>query len=462
MTVNVLTRVFLACALVAAVGATHAGNALASPPAGLTSGLERVLADSASTAPVLSEGYQKLLDFFVLPLKSGDILDAAWDAGVTALSQAGAGAPTGDRPRFSNQKDADWKTFAESYAELVQLADGKLDRAILDRVILAGMAASAHENHTRFISKEQFKEAQSAISNNVRYGGIGARFNRELVVIEVFDGSPAARQGLRPGDQLLQVDGASVEGQTPTEASARVRGEIGTSVTLTVRRSGELASLAFTREEIKLDWLVARVSDDGIGFMTVRQFPSPQAIGAFNKAIETFQAQDVSALVIDLRGNSGGSVDTGEQMLSRFIKSGPLYQRIDRRGGQRTVQAFGDHWGKNVPIVVLTDGGSGSMSEIFAAAMQENGVARVLGTKTAGSVAASVYHPLSDGSAMQIAHSLIKSSQGKTLDNSGLEPDEVVELDAAALRAGRDTQREAAVDYLRRQVGMARASSATE
>jgi carboxyl-terminal processing protease len=167
--------------------------------------------------------------------------------------------------------------------------------------------------------------------------------------------------------------------------------------------------------------------------------------------MERFANENVKALVIDLRGNPGGSVATGEVIASKLMPEGkPIMREVDRRG-QRTVNTSGGFWNRDIPIAVLTNGGSGSMSEILAAALQENGVARIIGTKTAGAVAAGIPVPLADGSGLLVTVQVITAPSGKVLNEVGLMPDQVVELDDAQFRAGKDNQMEAALNYVREQ-----------
>ena len=142
---------------------------------------------------------------------------------------------------------------------------------------------------------------------------------------------------------------------------------------------------------------------------------------------------------------------TGEEIASRLMpEAKPIYQQVDRRG-ERTVSTWGDYWNRDIPIAILTNGGSGSMSEILAAALQENGFARVIGTKTAGAVAAGVPVPLADGSGLLVTVQMINTPNGKVINEVGLEPDQVVELDPVQFRAGKDTQLDAALTYVREQ-----------
>jgi carboxyl-terminal processing protease len=203
----------------------------------------------------------------------------------------------------------------------------------------------------------------------------------------------------------------------------------------------------------------ARILDGNIGYLQIRQFAVPDGLPIFNRAMTRFADANITALIIDVRNNPGGSVPTGEEILSRLLPDNrPIYRTVDRRG-EHTVSTWGDYWNHNIPIAVLTNGVSSSMSEILAAALQENGVARVIGTKTAGAVAAGVPVPLADGSGLLVTVQVITSPSGRVLNEVGLEPDQVVELDPEQFRVGKDTQLDAALSYVREQIAARAASS---
>jgi carboxyl-terminal processing protease len=411
--------------------------------------------------PIVKQAFDLLMDRFVIPPSSGDILNGAWEGGLAVLKEKGVEALPDGRPTFAGERDVDWALFAEQYGRLARAAGDKLDKAELDRGIVRGMAVALKEGHTYFLTPDEFGRAREQLRNNERFVGIGVIFNRELVVLEVLDGSPAEKGGLRIGDRLIAVDGTSIEGKPLPEVSPRIRGASGTSVELTVRRvdRSEPLVLSFVRAEIQLRWVSHRIIEGDVGYLRLRNFPLRSALDEFRAAMTRFQDAGVKALVIDLRGNPGGSVDTGIEVASSFIRSGPLFQQVDRGGGERTITAFGDHWDRDIPIAVLVDGNSGSMSEILASAMQETGTARVIGTKTSGNVAAAIPTPLADGSGLFITVQVIKSGQGKTLNEVGLEPDQVVELDQRQLAAGRDSQLDAALTYVREEATARAATS---
>ena len=155
------------------------------------------------------------------------------------------------------------------------------------------------------------------------------------------------------------------------------------------------------------------------------------------------------ALILDVRGNAGGVVSTIEQVTSHLIREGPIYRSVDRQGREVIIRASGAHWGRDIPIAVLVDADTGSGAEMLAAALRENGVAHVLGARTAGTLVGSSHFPLADGSGLSVTVQSLRTGQGKELDGIGLEADEVVETNVAMLAAGQDNQLDAAVAHLR-------------
>jgi carboxyl-terminal processing protease len=413
----------------------------------------------AQPGPIVKQAYDLLIDRFVLAPTPADVLNGGLDGADAHLKSKGVETSLGDRPAFDGNREGDWRRFVDRYAQIVDAGGAKISGDELDRAVVDGMARAMDEGHVYYIPPEIFQLLQAQLLNRNRYAGIGIMVNQERRVIDVFEESPAEQGGIRRGDQVVAVDGVSVEGMTPAQASEKIRGEPGTSVDITIRREATRESITITlqRAQVRVNWLTYRMLDENVGYMRIRTFSVPSALADFRRALEYFKEQNVKGLVIDVRGNGGGSVQTGEEILGTFIRSGPLYKRTDRQGGERTVTAFGDYWERDVPIAVLVDGSSASMSEILASALKENGVGHVIGTKTAGVVSATVYHPLQDGSALSVTALLIKSGLGKDLDRIGVQPDESVELDEQQLTFGRDNQLDSALSYIHHEAA-ARAS----
>jgi len=402
--------------------------------------------------PIVRQAFDLLMDRYVIPPSSGSLLNGGLDSAHHFLAKHNVVDPLWERPPFTGDRREDWRLFLPAYEQVARALGNKAPREELDRALVDGMAQSVKEAHTYFMPPEIFSQQMAELQNRSRYAGVGIQMSPDLIITDVFEGSPAEGAGLQIGDQLIAVNGESIEGMTSADTSTRVRGEPGTPVTLTLRRVGvdEPVVKTMTRATISIEWLRAKVLDGGIGYLQIRQFAIPDALPLFNKAMDRFADANIRALIIDVRNNPGGSVATGEEILSRLLPDDkPLYRQVERRSGERTVSTWGDYWGRDIPIAVLANGGSGSMSEILAAALQENGVARVIGTKTAGAVAAGVPIPLADGSGLLVTVQIITSPSGKVINEVGLEPDQLVELDPALFRVGKDTQLEAALGYVR-------------
>jgi len=409
---------------------------------------------SARPGPVVQQAFGLLMDHFVTAPESGDVLNGALDGAHFYLESKEVSDPLAARPAFTGDRRGDWQLFVQAYSRVAQALGSKGTRDELDHAVVDGMAKSFKEAHTYYMSPDEFSRQQSDLQNRNRYAGVGIAMSQDLIVTDVFEGSPAESAGIMPGDKLLAVNGESIEGLTPADTSTKVRGEAGTPVTLTIRRVGTPDPIDKTmiRAMISIQWIRAKILDGGIGYLRIQTFANPEALPVFNQAIQKFIDADIKALVIDVRDNSGGAVATGEEIASRLIPDDkPIFRQIDRRRGEHTVTSWGEYWHKDIPMAVLTNENSASMSEILASALQENGIARVFGTKTAGAVAAGIPYPLVDGSGLLVTVQTIVSGQGKVLNQVGLDPDEVVALDLDQLRQGKDNQLDAAVTYVREQ-----------
>ncbi len=188
-----------------------------------------------------------------------------------------------------------------------------------------------------------------------------------------------------------------------------------------------------------------------VGYLQIRGFPEGGVADQVGRALASFDQAGIQGMVLDLRGNSGGRLDVGIRVASRFVREGVLYQQVDRSGSRRSTERRGDYWEHAVPIVALIDGGTASMGEILASALGETGSAHLMGVTTSGSVAAAQLFPLTGGSAIQVTVLEITSGHGVLLNGVGVKPTEVIEQSDDELRTGIDSQLAAALAYLRAQ-----------
>jgi carboxyl-terminal processing protease len=401
--------------------ATAADAALSAPTA---------TEDAATQARSLSEAYNLLLDHYVHPLDTSALLSAGWDQ--LTKEATGKAATPGATPQFAGDRAADLETMRAALTDYLGRPNASPDGFIAAHAVIRGMVHFVDEGHTYFLDQQQYKDYQSWSRGDNTYVGIGISVssrNSDPHIVEVYDDTPAQRAGLHAGDWLVTINDKPVAGLPLDEMTALVRGPAGTSVKIVVRRGTDPQELTFNvqRAEIHLQFVRQRMVDDDIGYVSLRGFPEPSVVDAIEHDVANFQDAGIRGLVLDLRGNSGGRIDVGTRLLSDFLPGGTsIYEEIDR-GGQNHVHFSRAGSQYDLPLVVLVDGGTASMGEIFASAVQQHGAATVLGTNTAGSVAAAQVFGLPDGAGLQITVFEIMSADGKPLNKVGVVPDEVIE-----------------------------------
>ncbi|MGE3913327.1 MAG: S41 family peptidase [Chloroflexota bacterium] len=408
------------------------------------------------TLTVARQAYDLLLDNFVSPPQpSVLLLAAASEIGRRTADKRTAEWPVPTISADASRDDA-WRAF-ELWLDRVALALSPIvERTALDEMVVRALAQSMAEHHTRYLDPRQNEEHQAWRRGEVRYDGIGARLRRpSTVVLEVFEGSPAARAGVRRGDRIIGVNGESIADATSDVAITKIRGPIGSTVELLVERRGAATPLRFTIERGEISMPFVRWSvmerDDGrrVGYLQIRGFPEPGIDERVGQALTELDARKIDGLLLDLRGNSGGRIDVGVKVASRFIQDGTVFQQVDRSGRQRQVRPVeGVYWGRSIPIVALIDGGTASMGEILGSALQETGTAKVVGTVSSGSVAGARMFPLANGGAMQITVLTITSGRGTVLNDIGVQPDQAIDLSDDDLLSGVDAQLEAGIQQL--------------
>lgn len=445
-----LTFLLLAAALVAPTNL--AARELLAPeevaPADATESPARFQLNGADST-LIRQGYDLLLDRYVQPLNPADLLGAAYTGVVKGLADAGVTVRDAGPLLLDPNRERAWSTFVARLGTVLQESPPP-NGFNVNAVALSSMARWVDEGHTAYLSPQQYQDFLAQMRGDVRYGGIGIRPRRpEVTISEVFPGSPAEAAGLLAGDVIRAVNGQSIEGQTLEQVAALIRGPEGTVLQLSVfrPRTGQSLQVSLVRALIRLEFVTSEVIQGSVAYVRLRGFADPTVADRFEQVVNRLPP-GTRGLVIDLRGNPGGRIDIGLRLLNRFIPSGALWDQIDRSGRHRVQTASGPGWDKNLPVVVLIDGASASMSEIFAAAMREHGVARVIGAPSAGNVAGAQAFPLSDGSAMQVTVLEIFTGKGERLNRTGVIPDQVLDSSPEELDQGRDLPLEAAVLHI--------------
>lgn len=278
-------------------------------------------------------------------------------------------------------------------AILKELSRSYVDSLPVDNMERKGIDAmlSSLDPYTVYIPEEENENLQMMIHKS--YGGIGAVIykpdkNGNVIINEPYAGSPADKYGLKCGDEILAIDGETVEGLTSTECSEKMRGDPGTQVVFKVKklRSGEITDVTVTREKIRIpDIELATMLDGNVGYISQTGFSD--GVGAeMREAVRKLKAQGMQTLVIDLRGNGGGLLSEAAEIVSIFVPKGSLVVTAKGReeGSNYTVSTNKEPVDTKLPLIVLVDAGSASSSEIVSGALQDMDRATIMGQRTFG------------------------------------------------------------------------------
>lgn len=337
---------------------------------------------------------------------------------------------------LSLQYSAEDDTLEELERRLSEWKDkAKLEASTLNRLAIEGMLSTLDDPHTMFFTKDDLELFQAGVENQLVGFGFRMRFQNGLMLIrEIIPNSPAAASGLKKGDQLLAVDGASLKGKNAEEAYLMLRGEEGTEAVLTVFRPGENRELQvkLKRAAITVPEVEGGLFQDGrIGYIGLETFGSEAAVQFRDKLDQlTKQSPSLKGLLVDLRDNGGGYLSSARDIASLFMEEGLLMYTTNRNGVE--VQTWVRN-GRDVnyPVRILVNEGTASASELLAGALRDNGIAKLVGTKTFGKGSAQQIIPLSEGDALKITLHEYFTPKHTKVNHVGLEPD-VKEEDYAA------------------------------
>lgn len=338
----------------------------------------------------------------------------------------------------------DLSTVQRVYRELKAHYDGNLDEQALTRGAARGMVAATGDPHTAYMDPDEAKEFEKSLSGNIG-GGIGAEIAKRHnvpTIIRPLKNSPAEKAGIKAGDVIVKVNDTVVTDMPVDQVVQRIRGDVGTTVKLVLSRGGERKDVTVTREKVvapAAEWKI----DGEIGILTVSRFNDDTGKQA-RQAAEEFRSAGVRKVILDLRGNPGGTVAAAQALAGLWLNHEVVMTQ--RRGEQviSTEKSTGQPLLGDIKTVVLINGGSASASEIVAGALKDYGKATLVGEKTYGK--GSVQRPidLADGSVLKVTEARWYTPHGKNIDKSGIEPDVKVEMTTGVADNGRDPQLEKA------------------
>lgn len=286
--------------------------------------------------------------------------------------------------------------------------------------------------YTRFMNPEQYRALTEQTAGELSGVGIKLEVNEKtkaLTVVEPIENSPAAKAGIQVADRILLIDGKSTQGMTVEEAVKLIRGKEGTQVKLQLSREGKgIFEVTLTRARIELQAVRYSVKEEGrmrVGYIRLQEF-SAHAAEQMQRAIEDLKSKKVNAFVLDLRGNPGGLLYASVDIARMWMNKGAIVKTIDRQGRDEEIKNNNSAL-TDLPLAVLVDKNSASASEILSGALQDNGRAIIIGSKTFGKALVQSVHSLSDGSGLAVTIAHYYTPNGKDISHKGITPDITVD-----------------------------------
>ena len=341
--------------------------------------------------------------------------------------------------RTSN-KTIDLSSVQKTYQELIANYDGKLDTQKLIYGANRGLVEAAGDPHTAYMDPDETKEFDKSLSGQIG-GGIGAEIglrNNKPTIIKPLENSPAQKAGIKAGEVIVKVNDESSSDWSVDKVVSKIRGEIGTSVKLTLLSEGRTREVSVVRQNIVSPAVESEV-DGEIGILKVNRF-GDDTVSLSRKYASEFVEKGVKKVILDLRNNPGGTVGAAQGLLGIWLDN--QIAMTERRGSEivKTLRTTGTPILGNMKTVVLINGNSASASEITAGALREYGKATLIGQKSYGKGSVQIVLGLPGGSQMKVTEARWYTPKGKNIDKTGIEPDVKIDLSSDDINNNVDPQ----------------------
>jgi carboxyl-terminal processing protease len=340
-----------------------------------------------------------------------------------------------------------WQAWETVHSNFV---DQPVDDIKLMQGAIRGMLASLGDPHTSFMDPIEFQQANAPLEGE--YEGIGAYVDTTgefLTIITPMPGSPAEKAGLKPGDTVIAIDGEDMTGIDPNLVLRKILGPSGSEVELKLKREGvEDFAVKIIREKILIPSVESKMLDNNIAYINLSSFASDTG-PKLRQDLKDLLAKNPKGLILDLRNDGGGYVDTAQQVVSEFLKEGTVFieQYGDKSQHKYEIQPGG--LATDIPLVVLVNGGTASASEITAGAIQDYKRGTLVGEKTYGKGSVQQWSSLpNDAGAIRVTIARWLTPLGRQINKIGLTPDIEVKLTQEDFDAKKDPQLDRAIQFL--------------
>jgi carboxyl-terminal processing protease len=333
-----------------------------------------------------------------------------------------------------------------------QYVDQPVDDQALMRGAIKGMLEALGDQHSSYMDPQQYEDANAGLQGE--YEGIGAWVSTDedfLTINEPMPGSPAEKAGLRPGDKVIAIDGEDMTGVAPELVRLKVLGPKGTKVVLTIQRDGvaDPIDVEIQRATIVVPSVTSEMKEGGIAYIRLYTF-GDKTTSELKAALKDLMAQNPKGLILDLRNNGGGYLQTAVEVTSQFVKEGVVLYEAYNDKPKQTYEVVGNGLALDIPMVVLINGYSASASEIVAGALQDHQRAKLVGEQSYGKGSVQQWIPLKDNQgAVRITIARWLTPNERLIHKVGLTPDVVVALTEEDAAADRDPQLDKALELLK-------------
>ncbi len=315
-----------------------------------------------------------------------------------------------------------------------------------------GLVSGLGDPYSEYLTPEEFEQAYADITGN--YCGVGVTMwvNEEdyIEVVSVIDDSPAQQAGIRTGDVILGVDGVAYGGSQMSKAAELIRGDAGTEVTLTILRDGKMQNYTMERKQVTEVTVQGQMMENSVAYLRITRFEMNTG-EQFDKALAKLEEQGAQGLIIDLRNNGGGMVDSAVQVADALLDEATVIYAEDRNG--RGTYYKTEAGKTQLPYVLLVDGGTASAAEILAEGVQDNEGGLIIGQQTYGKGIIQSTQQLINGAALKMTTMQYYSPKGTAIHGIGVTPDVTVELSADDVDENGDIidrQLEKAMEFFRK------------
>jgi carboxyl-terminal processing protease len=337
------------------------------------------------------------------------------------------------------------QSLQDTYRTLKAHYNGSIDDSKLIEGAKQGMVAAVGDPYTVYLGKKEAEEFNKELSGEIG-GGIGAEIgirSKQPTIIRTLPDNPAERAGLHAGDIIVAVNEEVSEGWDAERTVRAIRGEVGTTVKLTVSRNKEPVEFTIEREEINNPSVSSDLKND-VGIVTISRFDQ-ETVSLVRKTVNDLKARGMKKLVLDMRGNGGGYLDAAPGVAGMWFDDKLVVSVKANTGGEQKLFAQGDPILGGVKTAVIVNAGSASATEIVTAALKHYKVATVVGEKTFGKGTVQELIPLTNGTLLKVTIKRWYAPDGSNVNGKGIKPDVEAGLTQADLDAGRDPQLEAAI-----------------